>query len=159
MKTRRTAGQAFVETAIGIVVLLFLTFSVIDAGMLFFAYLTLQNGVTEATRIAVTGYQAQDPNDPSKLLKREETVRQLMRVSTPGLGITDNEIAFYDVTNDGTRVPIADMGNPESVIQVTVTHPWHLVSPLFWPFVGNGGRITLRASATMKNEPFPSSTS
>ena len=146
------------ETAIGIVLLLVLTFSVVDAGMLFFAYLTLQNGVTEATRFAVTGQQAQDPNDPGNLLSREDTVRRLVKASTPGLGIRDdNEIDFQDVTN-GPPGP-RGMGGPDSVIQVTVTHQWQLLSPLFWPFVGNGGRITLRASATMKNEPFPSSAS
>src|SRR2546426_2936949 len=57
---RPTPGQALVETAIGIVLLLLLTFSVVDAAMLFFAYLTLQNGVTAATRFGVTG---QNPDD------------------------------------------------------------------------------------------------
>jgi Flp pilus assembly protein TadG len=147
-----------VETAIGIVLLLLLTFSVVDAGLLFFAYLTLQNGVTEATRFGVTGQQMQDPNDPSNTLTRQATVKQRVRASTPGLAVTEGEITFYDVTS-GTPILISDMGSPNSVIQVRVTHRWQLLSPLLWPLVGNGGVLTLRVSATMKNEPFPSSPS
>ena len=149
--SRRTAGQALTETAIGILVLVLLTFSVIDAGLLFFAYLTLQNGVTEATRFSVTGQQETDPGDPANKLSREDTLKRVMRASTPGLVIADGDFSFYDVT---TRSP--GMGGPSDVIQVTVTHPWQLLSPLLWPFVGNGGVITLHVSATMKNEPYSS---
>ena len=153
MNERRARGQALVETAISIVVLLLLTFSVVDAALLFFAYLTLQNGVTEATRIGVTGQEVSDPNSPDAESRREAKVRQIVHQSTPGLGIDDSEVSFYDVT-DGSRT----MGAPNHVIQITVTHPWRLLSPLVWPLVGNGGRITLRVSATMRNEPFPTGT-
>src|SRR5256712_8268485 len=144
----RRAGQALVETAIGIVLLMLLTFSVVDAGLLFFAYLSLENGVTEATRYAVTGQQASDPANPANRYSREDSVKLVMRNSTPGLRIDDGEFAFYDVTH---RQP--GVGVPNSVIQVTVTHPWRLASPMLWPLVGNGGVINLRVSATMKNEP------
>src|SRR6266436_10447890 len=69
---RPTRGQALVETAIGIVLLMLLTFSVVDAAMLFYVYLTLQNGVTEATRFAVTG---QDP----------DAIKRDILDATPGL--------------------------------------------------------------------------
>ena len=151
MRKRRSSGQAFVETAIGIVLLLLLTFTVLDAGLLFFAYLTLQNGVTEATRLAVTGKQAPDPSDPVNRLSREATVKQLVRSSTPGLNVHDDEVYFYNVTAQAPGI-----GGPKDVIQVTVTHPWTLISPMLWPLVGNRGTLTLRVSATMKNEPYPS---
>jgi Flp pilus assembly protein TadG len=150
---RRARGQSFVETAMSIVLLLLLTFSVVDAGLLFFAYLTLQNGVTEATRFAVTGHQNPDPNNPGNNLSREDTLMQLMRASTPGLKIDAADVSFYNVTRKTT----GNIGGPDDVIQVTVRHQWQLLSPLLWPFVGNGGTLTLRASATMKNEPYTSS--
>ena len=148
--SRRAPGQALVEAGVGIVCLLLLTFSIIDAAMLFFAYLTLENGVSEATRFAVTGRQASDPHNPAGSLSREDSVKLVMRDSTPGITIADGEFSFYDVTRQRSGA-----GGPNDVIQVTVTHPWQLISPMLWPFVGNRGVITLRVSSTMKNEPFP----
>ena len=142
---RSSPGQALIETAIGIVLLLLLTFSVMDAAMLFFTYLTLQNGVTEATRFAVTG---QSPNDADHPTQHEDAIMQVMRNATPGLALADSEFSFYDIT---TQSP--GTGGPSHIIQVTVTHPLQL--PIAWPLAGNGGVITLRVSATMRNEPPP----
>jgi len=150
--SRPARGQALVETAIGIVLLLLLTFSIVDAAMLFYVYLTLENGVTEATRFAVTGQQTNDPNNPTSTLSREDSIKRVMRNSTPGLTIADSEFSFRDVSKTPSTPGV---GGPNSVIQVTVTHPWQLISPMLWPFVGNGGVISLRVSATMKNEPYP----
>jgi hypothetical protein len=124
-----------------------LTFSVVDAAMLFFFYLTLQNGVTAATRFGVTG---QDPNDPLHPTRHEDSIKQVVRNATPGLTLLDGEFSFYDIT---TQSP--GTGGPNDVIQVTITHPLRLISPMLWPLVGNGGVINLLVSATMRNEPPP----
>ena len=132
-----------------------LTFSVVDAGLLFFAYLTLQNGVTEATRFAITGQQADDPSNPGNKLPRDETFMRMLTASTPGLTIEKKDVHFYDVT---TKTDLGQgMGEPKDVIRVTVEHQWQMLSPLLWPFVGNKGQFILRVSATMKNEPYTSS--
>ena len=143
---RPTPGQALVETAIGIVLLMLLSLSVVEAAMLFFAYLTLQNGVTAATRFGVTG---QDPNDDDHPTRHEDSIMRVMRDAT-GLKLEDGEFTFYDITTQSSGT-----GGPNDIIQVTVTHPLPLISPMVWPLVGNGGVITLRVSATMRNEPSP----
>jgi len=144
---RRTPGQALVETAIGIVLLMLLSLSVVEAAMLFFAYLTLQNGVTAATRFGVTG---QDPNDDDHPTRHEDSIKRVMRNATPGLKLDDGEFTFYNITTQSSGT-----GGPDDIIQVTVTHPLPLISPMVWPLVGNGGVITLRVSAMMRNEPSP----
>ena len=126
-----------------------LTFSVLDAALLFYAYLTLQNGVTAATRFAVTG---QDPNDTDHPTRHEDSIKRVMRNATPGLTLGDGEFSFYDIT---TQSP--GTGVPNDIIQVTVTHPRQLITPIMWPLVGNAGVITLRVSAMMRNEPSPNS--
>jgi len=143
---RRTPGQALVETAIGIVLLMLLSLSVVEAAMLFFAYLTLQNGVTAATRFGVTG---QDPNDDDHPTRHEDSIMRVMRDAT-GLKLEDGEFTFYDITTQSSGT-----GGPDDIIQVTVKHPLQLISPMVWPLVGNGGVITLSVSATMRNEPSP----
>ena len=144
---RLTPGQALVETAIGIVLLMLLSLSVVEAAMLFFAYLTLQNGVTAATRYAVTG---QNPNDDDHPTRHEDSIKRVMRNATPGLKLDDGEFTFYNITTQSSGT-----GGPNNIIQVTVTHPLSLISPMVWPLVGNGGVITLRVSAMMRNEPSP----
>ena len=143
---RPTPGQALVETAIGIVLLVLLSLSVVEAAMLFFAYLTLQNGVTAASRFGVTG---QDPNDDDHPTRHEDSIMRVMRDAT-GLKLEDGEFTFYDITTQSSGT-----GGPDDIIQVTVKHPLQLISPMVWPLVGNGGVITLRVSATMRNEPSP----
>ncbi len=123
-----------------------LTLSVVEAAMLFFAYLTLQNGVTAASRFGVTG---QDPNDDDHPTRHEDSIMRVMRDAT-GLKLEDGEFTFYDITTQSSGT-----GGPNDIIQVTVTHPLPLISPMVWPLVGNGGVINLRVSTTMRNEPSP----
>ena len=123
-----------------------LSLSVVEAAMLFFAYLTLQNGVTAASRFGVTG---QDPNDDDHPTRHEDSIMRVMRDAT-GLKLEDGEFTFYDITTQSSGT-----GGPDDIIQVTVKHPLQLISPMVWPLVGNGGVITLSVSATMRNEPSP----
>jgi len=143
-------GQALVETGIGIVLLVLVTLSIVDAARLFYIYLTLQDGVTQATRYAVTGQQMDNPSNPSGKLSREDSIRQVMHNLTPGIPIDDGDIKFWDVTANK-----AGAGDHDDIIQVTVTHRPQLINPMLWPFVGGNGVITLQVSSTMKNEPFP----
>ncbi len=122
-----------------------LSLSVVEAAMLFFAYLTLQNGVTAASRFGVTG---QDPNDDDHPTRHEDSIMRVMRDAT-GLKLEDGEFTFYDITTQSSGT-----GGPDDIIQVTVKHPLQLISPM-WPLMGNGGVITLRVSAMMRNEPSP----
>ena len=123
-----------------------LSLSVVEAAMLFFAYLTLQNGVTAASRFGVTG---QDPNDDDHPTRHEDSIMRVMRDAT-GLKLEDGEFTFYDITTQSSGT-----GGPDDIIQVTVKHPLQLISPMVWPLMGNGGVITLRVSTTMRNEPSP----
>ena len=123
-----------------------LSLSVVEAAMLFFAYLTLQNGVTAASRFGVTG---QDPNDDDHPTRHEDSIKRVMRDAT-GLKLEDGEFTFYDITTQSSGT-----GGPNDIIQVTVIHPWLLISPMVWGLMGNGGVINLRVSTTMRNEPSP----
>src|SRR5437870_3709806 len=103
---RPTPGQALVETAIGIVLLMLLTFSVVDAAMLFFVYLTLQNGVTEATRYGVTGQQMNAPLDPTTPLSRQDSIMRVMRDSSPWLTIAASDLVLPLVTACHCATPV-----------------------------------------------------
>ncbi len=64
VRWKSSKGANLVETAMVIPLLLLLTFAVVDFATLFYVYLALENGVSSATRYAVTGQFANDP-DPT----------------------------------------------------------------------------------------------
>lgn len=136
---RSTLGQAMVETAIAMIVFLACLFAVVDAGMLFYTYLTLENAVSEATRFAVT-------QQTTGGLSRVDSVKAIMRQSAPGITINDSEFLFQNITH-GT----ADIGGPSDVIRISVQHPFALVMPLFV----YSGALQITVSSTMMNEPAP----
>ncbi len=131
--------------------LLLLTFAIADFSILFYAYLALENGVSQATRYAVTGQSMNDPGNPGQKFSREQSVKIAMRQATPSLQISDSAFQFYNVTK-----ATSGTGGPNDVIRVTVNYPWRAFTPLLRPFFTNG-EIQLRVSSTMKNEPFPTS--
>jgi Flp pilus assembly protein TadG len=146
---RSKRGQSFVETGIAIIVLLGFVFSVMDAAMLFWTYITLENGVTEATRFAVTNQTLASPGNPNTQLSREDSIKLAMRTESPGITIADGEFGFFDVTTNS-----AGTGSPNDVIRVTITHPYNPIFPIL--FLANPNRqFTITVSSTMMNEPPP----
>ena len=69
-RLRDTSGTSIVEAAIITPLLLLLTLSIVDFGVLFYVYLALENGVSQATRFAVTGNLMDDPSNPGTNLSR-----------------------------------------------------------------------------------------
>ena len=68
---RGEKGATMLEAAIITPLLLLLTFSIIDFASLFYVYLALENGASQATRYGVTGNTEDDPDTPgTKLLAR-----------------------------------------------------------------------------------------
>ncbi len=144
-------GANLVEAAMVLPLLLSLTFAMVDFSALLYVYLALENGVSQATRYAVTGQAMDDPGNPGQKFSREQSIKIAMRQATPTLTIDDAAFQFYNVTQ-GT----SGTGTSNEIIRVTVNYPWRAFTPMLRPFL-TGGQIQLSVSSTMKNEPFPSS--
>jgi Flp pilus assembly protein TadG len=69
---RGTSGSNLVEAAIITPLLLMLTMAIVDFASVFYVYLALENGVSSATRYAVTGNLAEDPENEGEFLSRED---------------------------------------------------------------------------------------
>ena len=80
-------GSNIVEMALVLPLLFLLTFSIVDFASLFYVYLALENGVSQAGRFGVTGNVAGE-------LSREDSIRDAMRNATPTLTIDDNAFSF-----------------------------------------------------------------
>ena len=94
-------GTALVEAALITPLLLFLTLSIVDFGAMFYCYLALENGVSQASRFAVTGNVLNDPNNPGNPLSRTDSIKAAMRQATPTLTIPDAAFSFNHMAQGG----------------------------------------------------------
>jgi Flp pilus assembly protein TadG len=140
-------GANLVEAAIITPLLLLLTLGIVDFSAMFYSYLALEHGVSQATRYAVTGQQMSTGGTP---IGREASIKAAMRDSTPTLTIPDAAFSFSFMPLNGTSWS-SGLGGPNDVGRVTVTYTWNFMTPLVRPFFTNG-QVNLRVQSTMKNE-------
>ena len=145
---RGSSGATLIEAAILTPLLLLLTFSIVDFASMFYCYLALENGVSQATRFAVTGATLGGGS-------RDASIRAAMRDATPTLTIPDSAFSFSYMPK-GKGAFVAGSGGPGDVTRVAVDYDWDILTPLIAPFFTNG-KIHFRVESTMKNEQkFPS---
>jgi len=154
-RLRDTAGTSIVEAAIITPLLLLLTLSIVDFGALFYCYLALENGVSQATRFAVTGNVLADPSNPGTNLSRDGSIMLAMRQATPTLTLPDNAFTFSSMPPGGTTWGPGS-GGPNALAKVSVSYTWTFFNPVLWAFF-SGGQITLNVESSMKNEGAPPS--
>jgi Flp pilus assembly protein TadG len=147
-RLRSSRGATLVEAAIITPLLILITFSIVDFGALFYVYLSLENGVSAATRYAVTGNVMNDPSGAP--MNRVDTIKTAMRQATPTLTIPDGDFSFSHMPVGGTSF-IAGVGGPNEVEKVTVDYTWTVLTPVLRPFFTNG-QIRFVVESTMKNE-------
>src|SRR5262245_26042707 len=85
-------GANLVEAAIVTPLLLLLTLGIVDFSSMFYAYLALEHGVSQATRLAITGRTLTDPSGGA--MDRQSSIKARMRESTPTLTIPDSAFSF-----------------------------------------------------------------
>ena len=143
-------GNNLIEAAIITPLMVFMTFSIIDFATLFYAYLSLENGVSQATRFAVTGNVLDDPTTPGAKLTRKASIMAAMRNATPTLTIPDEAFTFSHLPPGGGAW-VTGIGGPSDIEKVSVEYHWAVLSPVLRPFLQNG-QITLVVDSAMKNE-------
>jgi len=136
-------GATLVEAAIMTPLLLLLTFAIVDFAGLFYVYLALENGASQATRYAVTGQLVTGQT-------REDSIKIAMRQATPTLTIPDSMFSFSHM-RPGTTVWASGTGGEGDIGRLTITYPWNLMTPLIRPFFTNG-QLVIRVESAMKNE-------
>jgi Flp pilus assembly protein TadG len=142
-RIRDSRGATLVEAAIITPLLLLLTFSIVDFASLFYVYLALENGVSQATRYAVTGAIEAG-------MTREQSIKAAMRNATPTLTLGDGVFSFSHLP-PGATTWSSGTGAENDIGKVTINYQWTLMTPLIRPFF-TGGQVTVRVESAMKNE-------
>lgn len=140
---RDSSGTSLAEAALIIPVMAFMTFAIVDFAMVFYAYLALENGVSLATRYAVTGQQIAGQT-------REQSIMAAMRDATPTLTIADAAFTFSHLPAGGAAW-VAGAGGPGEIEKVTVDYNWTLLTPLIGQMFP-GGSFNIRVESAMRNE-------
>lgn len=138
-------GTNLLEAALLTPLLLFVTFAIAEFGTLFYIYLTLENGVSQATRYAVTGQMFAG-------MDREGSIRQAMRDAAPTLTLEDGAFSFSHLPPSGASW-LPGAGGPSEIGKVTVNYTWTFFTPLVRPLFTDG-QITLVVESAMMNERF-----
>ena len=134
------SGANLLEAAIVTPLLLLLTFAICDVSSLFFVYLALENGVTQATRAGVVGNSG----------AREAALTQAMREATPVLTIPDGDFTFSHLP-PGASAWVDGAGGPDDIDKMTVDYTWKLMTPVLRPLFP-GGEVRIRVESARKNE-------
>lgn len=137
---RDRSGASLLEAALVTPLLMLLTFGIVDFSMLFFVYLALEHGVTEATRANVTGNTGD----------RQTSLMQAMRANTPALTIPDEDFSFSHLS-PGASGWVAGPGGPDDIDKLTVDYNWSLMTPLLAPLFP-GGALHIHVESARKNE-------
>lgn len=142
-RLRDSDGANMLEAAIVTPLILLLTFGTIEFASVFYTYLTLQNGVSQATRYGVTG-------NTNGSMSRVDSIKNAMREATPTLDIPDSAFTFQHMAVGGSSWA-GGTGGPGEVEKVTIAYTWTFFTPLIRPFFTNG-QLTISVDSTMKNE-------
>jgi hypothetical protein len=146
-RLRDARGANLVEAAILTPLLLLLTLGIIEFAMLFYVYLALENGASQASRYGVTGQVLQNQT-------REASVKSAMRRATPTLTLDDGAFSFSYMPLNGPPNWLNGIGGPNDISKVTINYTWTFITPIIRPFFGPDGAIQLTVESAMKNESF-----
>jgi Flp pilus assembly protein TadG len=122
-RTRRFVserGQALVETAIVLPIVVLLLLSMIDGGRIFYAWIVTTNGAREGARVAATGSSEADVIAHVELVMGNVTVTDLLTTNTAG---PSGEAVTVEVRHAVTVItPLisAIVGNPFNVSSIAV---------------------------------------
>lgn len=134
-------GQALVEFALAVPIVLVLMFGIMEFSRHYYARLTLQHAVSEAARFASTGSVLPDSlGDPMSRAQSISTVI-VRRAST------------LNVDVDGVTLDPEDGGGPGDVLRVSADFTFNFLLPgvrTLFP----GGSLRFSVSTAMKNEPY-----
>ena len=148
---RDCGGNNLLEGAVVTPLLLILTFGIVDFATLFYVYLSMESGIRQATRFAVTGATKEDPDNPGTPMGREGTIKAAMQNAAPTLDVNAMTFSFSHIVPGGSSWA-SGAGGPGDVGRVTVEYSWKPLTPILAPFLTDG-KMTLHVESAMRIEP------
>lgn len=179
---RSRDGVAGVEFAFAAPVVIFAAVGVIELGTMMFTNTLIEGGLRDAARFGITGYTPAGVSREDRIREiiQENTIGLIdMDTATisqqiypsfgdvgkpepytddnPANGQYDPGEAFQDINGNAqwdADMGAAGIGGPGDVVLYIVEVDWPALTPLFTPIFKGVGKIRMRASVAVRNEPF-----
>lgn len=179
---RSRDGTAGVEFAFAAPVVIFAAVGLIELGTMMFTNTLMEGGLRDAARFGMTGYAPAGTSREDRIREiiQENTIG-LVDMNTasvtqqvypsfaevgqpepyeddnPANGQYDPGEDFQDINGNGewdADMGAAGVGGPGDIVLYKVEVDWPALTPLFEPIFKGVGKIRMRASVAVRNEPF-----
>ncbi|MFH1915014.1 MAG: TadE family protein [Pseudomonadota bacterium] len=147
LKTNRRRGMTTMEFALILPFLLAMVMVTIEAGTMFYSWLTIQKAAQSGSRFAATGQGEEQGDRLNRIM--EATGVWLDHLDSGGTEITVR--SWPDVSGSGDGMA-DDAGNPCGLVEVAVTYHYHPFTPIIGAMLPNS--IALTGSDRKLNEPW-----
>ena len=174
-------GGAAVEFAFAAPVLILLVVGIIEIAMVLFINTMLEGAVREAARYGITGYTVagQTREQTIRQIVQDRTLGlidmanlKIDYIVYPSFGdigkpeqFTDSNHngkydtgeSFVDTNGNGkwdSDMGAAGAGNAGDVVVYRLSYDWPLLTGLLNDLIGTNGKMSLRASVAVRNEPY-----
>jgi hypothetical protein len=144
---RGSRGNALVEFAFVLPILVSLIVGTLEFGRLFYLRLAIHSAVREASRFTVTGNVLPDPDHPGEFLSRVDSIVLRLRSAAPGVHLKPSNVEIIGPNGSG------DPGGPGDVVTIRVDYDIDLLTPVVRP-VFPGGSHHYSVAVVSQNEPF-----
>lgn len=182
--TRCRRGVSALEFALAAPAFALAVAVLIELTMMMFVSALMEGGLREAARFGITGFSPDGMSREERIrdIVAENTIGLVdMTTATidqkiypafadvgkpepfedlePFNGAYDAGEPYQDVNGNGkwdADMGVSGAGGPGDVVLYTVEADWRPLTPVAAPLFGTGGRIRLKASVAVRNEPFDS---
>jgi Flp pilus assembly protein TadG len=180
---RNNEGAAALEFALVLPPLCLILVGMFEMSMLMFTQAAMEGALREAARFGMTGSVTDPALRQTQILNiiNKDTFNMLTsptisfmiynnfnNVGSPepwidanGNGKWDSGESYTDVNSNAkwdADQGKAGVGASAQIVQYTVQYDWHVITPFMAPIFGNGGKVHLKASVVMRNEPWDATT-
>ena len=178
---RNRDGGALIEFAFAAPLLVVSVAAVIEFGMIMFMNSLMEGAIREASRFGITGYAPAGISREQEITNMivdgavglvdasDVTISTLVYsnfssigqpepfVDGNGNGTYDAGETYNDINGNGqwdSDMGASGVGGPGDIVVYTATVQWPLVTRLLDPVFGDSGKMTLKASTVVRNEPY-----
>lgn len=176
-------GTAAIEFAMAATVLFLTLSAIIELSMVMFMQSLVEGGLREASRYGITGETPEGMTREERIAEIvQDNLMGLIPMNKvtityktyPSFGDVGNHEPFidapplngkYDVGETYTDINgnsqwdadmgSAGLGDAGAVVLYTISADWSLITPMVAPLFGHDGKVTIKASLAVRNEPYP----
>ncbi|MCP4329722.1 MAG: pilus assembly protein [Alphaproteobacteria bacterium] len=175
-------GHALVEFGLVAPALFLAMIGIMEISLILFVTVLMEGGLRQASRFGITGYLPEGTTREEMVIDTvAEAAGGLITIDDAHLttyvypsfddigkpepfeddddnGIQNGEESYIDINGNGqwdADMGAAGLGGPGSIVLYTINAEWEFMTPLFGLFAGENGKIPLRASLAVRNEPYP----